>query len=126
MEKSLEGLEGFTELDIKKLQNIAIEVDNILREEINKSGLLSSSAEARVYNLKTVGVQGDQRTYKYPAEITLEDPRHADGSPYSEDEFYNFLEKLGTRIPDEVRDVNRVVYVTETRDDRSDLLHKYF
>jgi len=107
-------LQGFIELNTKKLQNLAIVVDKILREEIDIAGLEYSFVEARVYNIKTVGVQGDQRTYGHPAEITLKEPKHTNGSNYSEKELYEFLEQLSTRVTNEVKDVSRVVYVTGT------------
>ncbi len=54
-----------------------------------------------------MGVQGDERTYGYPAEITL----------FNKDRFIwtkkeGFLEKLSNRITNEVKGINRVVYTT--------------
>ena len=119
MEESIAGL--IIEHDRKKLQNLAIEVDKILKEEISKTGLICDLNEARIYNIKTLGVQGDDRSYRHPAEITIKNPKHSDGRLYSEDEFYDFLAGLSTRITNEVRGVNRVLYVTATRDDRTNL-----
>ena len=56
-----------------------------------------------------VGVQGDDRTYAYPAEITL----------FLKGKFVwdlNFIGELSSRITNEIKDINRVVYVTEIRD----------
>jgi len=108
MGESIDGI--LSEQDIKKLQNLAIQVDKIMREEIAKSTIECSLAEARIYDIKTVGVQGDKRTYKYSAELTLEEPKHQDGTIYSQDELCTFLARLSTRITNEVTDVNRVVY----------------
>ena len=121
MSEELEGISGFNiEFDEKKLQNLAIQVDKILREEIEKAGM-KASFEARIYNIRTVGVQGDKRTYGHPAEITIQEPKHPDGRAFNEDEFYDFLDRLSIRITNEVEGVNKVVYVTATRNDRRKL-----
>lgn len=86
------------------LRDLAVEVDKILKEELEKNGVGHDLAEARVYNVRNVGVQGDERTYEYPAEITL----MCDGKFVWEP---NFLADLSNRITNEVRGVNRVVYV---------------
>lgn len=105
--------EGLIELDKKELQDLAIKVDRILREEIKKSEM-KCGFEARVYNQKAVGVQGDQKTYEHIAEIILKEPKYLNGSDYSDKDFYAFLRKLSTRITNEVKGVNKVVrYVLE-------------
>jgi GMP synthase PP-ATPase subunit len=111
MENEEEIASVVIEQDTKKLQNLAILVDRIMREEIKKASIECSFFEARVCNIKTVGVQGDEKTYSYPAEITIEDPRYCDGRNLSESEFNGFLAKLGTRVPNEIKEINRVVYV---------------
>ena len=58
------------ELDTKKLQKLAIQVDRILREEIKNCQMKPSFFEARIFDSFVVGVQGDERTYEHPAEIT--------------------------------------------------------
>ena len=95
--------------DIKYLQNLAIQVDIILKEELRNAGLEIDVAEARIYDLRTVGIQGDQRTYAYPAEINLNGKE-----TWPKD----FLDKLSSRITNEVKDVNRVVYVLATEEDK--------
>ncbi len=114
MEESIAGI--IIEHDIKKLQSLAIQVDNILKEEIKNFNLQCSFCEARIYNMKTVGVQGDERSYHYPAEITLNNPKHQDGKPYTDEELYNFLATLSTRVTNEIKEINRVLYVTGTND----------
>ena len=96
----------YSEKNVKELEKELIK----MREEIAKSTIECSLAEARIYDIKTVGVQGDKRTYKYSAELTLEEPKHQDGTIYSQDELCTFLARLSTRITNEVTDVNRVVY----------------
>ena len=100
------------EQDTKKLQNIAISSSKILKEEMLRTQLKCSFFETRVYNTKVVGVQGDARTYGYPVEITVLNPMHPDGRPYKEKELYDFLQVVGSRIPNEINEVNKVVYVT--------------
>ncbi len=110
------------ELDEKKLQNLAIKVDKILREEVKNSKMKCEFIEARVYNIKTVGVQGDKRTYAHPAEITLKKPKHDDGRKYNSEELNTFLGRLSNRVTNEISGVNRILYVTVNRDDRSELI----
>ena len=86
------------------LQDLAIKVDKILKEELGKADISYDMAEARIYDVKTVGVQGDERTYLYPAEIELRQDGKIIWRP-------DFLQILSTRITNEVRGVNRVVYV---------------
>ena len=112
----------FVESDIGKLQGLAIKVDRILREEISVQHFGFDFLEARVYNIKTVGVQGDNKTYGHPAEIALNGLREKDGTLYTEEELYKFLSKLSTRITNEVKDVVRVVYVTQFRDERKEVI----
>lgn len=122
LDEELAGIGGFyIELDDKKLQNLAIRVDKILKEEMQKAGVECGFFEARIYNIRTVGVQGDNRTYSHPAEITMREPRYSDGRTLNENDFYDFLNTLSTRITNEIKEVNRVLYVTATRDDRDRL-----
>jgi len=88
----------------EELMNLARHVDGILKEELNKSNISHDLAEARIYDVKTVGVQGDGRTYAHPAEITL----FRKGTFVWDQEF---LSALSTRITNEVQGVNRVTYV---------------
>ncbi len=91
----------------RKLQKLAQKVDAILREELEISDVRYTFTEARIIDAKTVGVQGDERTYGYLAEITS----------YNQKEFVwrrrtQFLEILSGGITNEVREVNRVIYTT--------------
>ena len=59
--------------------------------------------------VKTVGVMGDGRTYDYVVglrAVTSTDGMTADFYPFD----MNFLGKVATRIINEVKGVNRVVY----------------
>ena len=88
----------------EELKNIACKVDKIFKEELKKGNIEYDLAEARIYDLKSVGVQGDHRTYCYINEITLYQGRN-----FVWDEY--FLSRLSTRITNEIKETNRVSYV---------------
>ena len=94
--------------NLNELTNLAQRVDAILKEELRKQSISYDMAEARIYDLKTVGVQGDNRTYAYPAEITLYYQGNFVWNPL-------FLQTLSTRITNEIKELNRVVYVLATK-----------
>jgi GMP synthase (glutamine-hydrolysing) len=85
--------------------------DAIAREELAASGLEKDIWQFPVVllaDVRSVGVQGDGRTYGHPIvlrPVTSEDAMTADWSRLP----YDVLEKISTRITNEVREVNRVV-----------------
>jgi GMP synthase (glutamine-hydrolysing) len=85
--------------------------DLIAREELTASGLDTAVWQFPIVLLagvRSVGVQGDGRTYGHPIvlrPITSEDAMTADWARLP----YEALEKISTRITNEVRAVNRVV-----------------
>ncbi len=85
--------------------------DAIVREEIKKAGLEREiwQAFAVLPDIRSVGVMGDERTYAYPIVIravTSEDAMTADWARLPHD----LLERMSSRIINEVRGVNRVAY----------------
>ena len=85
--------------------------DAIVREELARAGLEREiwQSFAALLALRSVGVQGDERTYAYPVvvrAVTSEDAMTADWARIPED----VLERISGRITSEVRGVNRVVY----------------
>ena len=96
-------------LDDKGLHDLALEVNRILQEQLAKAGG-RYYGEARVYDAKSVGVQGDDKTYLYVAEITIKHSNGKIADPADEKEG-KFIEELSCRITNEVRYINRVMYV---------------
>ncbi len=91
--------------------DILREADAIYLEQIKKHGLYNDiwQAFAVILPVQTVGVMGDERTYENVLAlraVTSTDGMTADYYPYSHD----FLGETATRIINEVRGVNRVVY----------------
>ena len=87
------------------------EADYIFREEIAKNGLDKSINQyfAVLTNLKSVGVMGDERTYDYTIAlraVTTSDFMTAEWSKIP----YEVLEVVSSRIVNEVKHINRVVY----------------
>ena len=87
------------------------EADAIVREEIKAAGLEREiwQAFAVLPAIRSVGVMGDERTYAYPIilrAVTSEDAMTADWARLP----YDLLERLSSRIINEVAGVNRVVF----------------
>lgn len=87
------------------------EADEIFISELKKNGVYNKVAQALVALLpvKSVGVMGDSRTYSYIValrSVDTQDFMTADWSKIPE----TLLEKISTRIVNEVRGINRVVY----------------
>ncbi|WP_185869747.1 glutamine-hydrolyzing GMP synthase [Blattabacterium cuenoti] len=85
--------------------------ENILYEELNNYNIYDTVNQAFIILLpiKSVGVMGDKRTYEYTAVlrvINTEDFMTATFSHLS----YDFLEKISSRIINEVEGINRMVY----------------
>lgn len=96
-----------TENKVKILQ----EADFIYRDEIKKAGLQEEIWQyfAVLTNMRSVGVMGDERTYDYTLAlrgVTSVDGMTADWARIP----YDVLEKISTRIVNEVGHINRVVY----------------
>ncbi len=85
--------------------------DAIVLEEIRRDGLDEELWQwfAVLPAVRSVGVMGDERTYAYPIvvrAVTSEDAMTADWARLP----YDVLERISSRIINEVRGVNRVAY----------------
>jgi GMP synthase (glutamine-hydrolysing) len=87
------------------------EADAIAREELTKAGLDRDIWQCPVVllaDVRSVGVQGDGRTYGHPVvlrPVSSEDAMTADWARVP----YDVLARISTRITNEVREINRVV-----------------
>jgi GMP synthase (glutamine-hydrolysing) len=98
------------EISPDKLEILRL-ADEIYIEEIRRAGLYDDiwQAFAVILPVKTVGVMGDFRTYDYVVglrAVTSTDGMTADFYPFEP----AFLGRVATRIINEVKGVNRVVY----------------
>jgi GMP synthase (glutamine-hydrolysing) len=91
--------------------DILREADAILQDEIRAAGWYRKlwQSFAVLPAIRSVGVQGDERTYAYPIvlrAVTSDDAMTADWARLP----HELLEKISSRIIAEIRGVNRVVY----------------
>jgi GMP synthase (glutamine-hydrolysing) len=98
------------EITREKLE-ILRKADTVYLDEIRKAGLYDKiwQAFAVLLPVRTVGVMGDGRTYDYVLAlraVTSSDGMTADYYPFE----HSFLARVSTRLVNEVRGVNRVVY----------------
>lgn len=91
--------------------NILQEADYIFREEIAKAGLHKNINQyfAVLTNLRSVGVMGDERTYDYTLALRAVETTDFMTGVWSKIP-YDVLEKVSSRIVNEVNHINRVVY----------------
>jgi GMP synthase (glutamine-hydrolysing) len=87
------------------------DADLIVREEVRAAGLEREiwQAFAVLPDIRSVGVMGDERTYGHPIiirAVTSDDAMTADWARLP----YELLERMSSRIINEVRGINRVVY----------------
>jgi GMP synthase (glutamine-hydrolysing) len=85
--------------------------DHIVLEEIRRAGLYREIWQAFgvLPAIRTVGVQGDGRTYAYPLilrAVTSDDAMTADWARLP----YDLLERISNRVINEVPGINRVAY----------------
>ena len=104
------GIRIIGEVTTERL-DVLREADAIARAELTAAGLDRSIWQCPVVllaDVRSVGVQGDGRTYGHPVvlrPVTSEDAMTADWARIP----YEVLERISTRITNEVREVNRVV-----------------
>ena len=104
------GIRIIGEVTAEKVR-IVQDADWIYREEIAKAGIAKEIGQyfAALTNMRSVGVMGDERTYDYAVAlraVTTSDFMTAE----SADLPWEVLGKVTTRIVNEVKGVNRVMY----------------
>ena len=95
----------------KEKADLLRRADAVYLDAIRQAGLYDEiwQAFAVLLPVRTVGVMGDERTYDWVLAlraVTSTDGMTADSYPFDHD----FLSKVSTRIINEVRGINRVVY----------------
>ncbi|MET9262831.1 glutamine-hydrolyzing GMP synthase [Amycolatopsis sp. NPDC004079] len=104
------GIRIIGEVTADRLETLR-EADAIAREELTAAGLDQEIWQCPVVllaDVRSVGVQGDGRTYGHPIvlrPVSSEDAMTADWTRLP----YEVLERISTRITNEVSEVNRVV-----------------
>lgn len=104
------GVRIIGEVTEKKVR-IVQDADAIYREEIEKAGLTRGIGQyfAALTNMQSVGVMGDERTYDYA--VALRAVNTIDFmTAEAADVPYAVLQKVMSRIINEVKGVNRVLY----------------
>jgi GMP synthase (glutamine-hydrolysing) len=94
----------------KEYLKLLREADTILIEEIRKAGIYNElwQAFAVFLPVKTVGVMGDSRTYEYICALRVVESVDAMTANFAKLD-WDLLERISTRIINEVRGFNRVV-----------------
>ncbi|WP_191495784.1 glutamine-hydrolyzing GMP synthase [Mycobacterium simulans] len=104
------GIRIVGEVTVKRLDTLR-RADSIAREELTAAGLDNQIWQCPIVllaDVRSVGVQGDNRTYGHPIvlrPVSSEDAMTADWTRVP----YEVLERISTRITNEVAEVNRVV-----------------
>ena len=104
------GIRIIGEVTAERLE-ILRAADAVAREELTAAGLDDTIWQCPVVllaDVRSVGVQGDGRTYGHPVvlrPVTSEDAMTADWTRVP----YDTLERISTRITNEVAEINRVV-----------------
>jgi len=91
--------------------DIVRRASHIIDEELRRSGLYGRvwMGFAVLLSIKNVGIQGDERTYRYPIVVRIVESRDAMTANFTRVP-YDVLEAISTRIVNEIKHVNRVVY----------------
>jgi GMP synthase (glutamine-hydrolysing) len=87
------------------------QADAVVTEEVKRAGLYRDlwQSFAVLPAVRSVGVMGDERTYAYPIiirAVTSDDAMTADWARLP----YDLLERISSRLINEVSGVNRVAY----------------
>ncbi|MFH1055805.1 MAG: glutamine-hydrolyzing GMP synthase [Candidatus Altiarchaeota archaeon] len=91
--------------------DIARKAGYIIEEELKRAKAYERywMGFAVLLPVKSVGIQGDSRSYKYPVVVRIIESKDAMTANFSKVP-YDILEAISTRITNEITEVNRVVY----------------
>ena len=91
--------------------DIVRRASHIVETELERAGLYDEvwMAFAVLISVRSVGIQGDLRSYKYPVAIRVVESEDAMTANFARLP-YDLLEEMSTRITNEIEAVNRVVY----------------
>jgi GMP synthase (glutamine-hydrolysing) len=94
-----------------KKTEIVRQASRIVEEELKKTKYWKKiwMCFAVLLPIKSVGIQGDERSYKSPVVIRIMESKDAMTANFSHIP-YPILEAISTRITNEIKEVNRVVY----------------
>lgn len=95
----------------KEKTDVVRRATHIIEQELKKSCLYDKiwMGFAVLLSSRSVGIQGDERTYKYPVVLRIVESKDAMTANFVRLP-YDVLENISTRITNEVKEVNRVVY----------------
>ena len=95
----------------KEKLDILRDADAIFREEVANAGLDRAINQyfAALTNMRSVGVMGDERTYDYAVALRAVETTDFMTADWAQIPF-PVLEKISSRIINEVKHVNRVLY----------------
>lgn len=89
--------------------HIVQEADAIFRQELEQNGIRPSQYFAALSNMRSVGVQGDSRSYDYAVVLrAVQTDDFMTAEPYEIP--FSLLKHISERIINEVKGVNRVLY----------------
>jgi GMP synthase (glutamine-hydrolysing) len=94
-----------------KRVEIVRSASHIVEDELKKADLYGDvwMAFAVLLPIKSVGIQGDLRSYKYPVALRIVESEDAMTANFARIP-HEILETVSTRITNEIKEVNRVVY----------------
>lgn len=94
-------------------QKVAIvkKATKIIEEELKKADYYNKvwMAFPVLLSIKSVGIQGDKRSYKYPIVLRIVESKDAMTANFTKVP-YSLLEKISQRLTNEIKEINRVVY----------------